>query len=71
MSQLKTFFAGATTMASAIAAICLLTGARDPGKTAQFDEISVGRINIVEPDGTPRLLISNRHKPFSRHRSRW
>lgn len=60
MSQLKTFFAGATTMASAIAAICLLTGARDPGKTAQFDEISVGRINIVEPDGTPRLLISNR-----------
>src|SRR5262249_41780317 len=26
----------------------------------QFDEITVGRINIVEPDGTKRLVISNR-----------
>lgn len=60
MSQLKTFFAGATTMASALAAVFVLTGANDPGRKANFDEITVGRINIVEPDGTKRLIISNR-----------
>lgn len=60
MSRLTPFFAGATTMASALAAIFLLTGARAPGKQAQFDEITVGRINIVEPDGTQRMIISNK-----------
>lgn len=60
MSQLSTFLAGATTMASALAAVFMLTGARDPGREANFDEITVGRINIVEPDGTRRLIISNR-----------
>lgn len=59
MSQLKTFFAGAATMASALAAVLLLTGARDT-RRAEFDEITVGRINIVEPDGTKRIVISNR-----------
>src|SRR5450830_1812866 len=59
MSQLKTFFGGATAMASALAAVVLLTGARED-RHAQFDEITVGRINIVEPDGTKRLVISNR-----------
>ena len=29
-------------------------------KAAQFDEITVGRINIVETNGTKRLIISNR-----------
>ena len=28
---------------------------REPLKHAHFDEITVGRINIVEPDGTKRL----------------
>ncbi|MBV7536251.1 hypothetical protein KW842_10785 [Duganella sp. sic0402] len=59
MPQLKTFFAGAATMASALAAVVLLTGARED-RHPQFDEITVGRINIVEPDGTKRLVISNR-----------
>ena len=27
---------------------------------AHFDEITVGRINIAEPDGTKRLIISNK-----------
>jgi len=52
--------AGATTMASALAAVFVLTGSSDPGRKANFDEITVGRINIVEPDGTKRLIISNR-----------
>jgi hypothetical protein len=30
------------------------------GSTATFDRIRVHRIDIVEPDGTPRLILSNR-----------
>ena len=60
MSQLKTFFAGATTMASALAAVFLLAGAKEPARHGQFDEITVGRINIVEPDGSKRMVISNK-----------
>lgn len=60
MSQIRTFFAGATTMAAALAAIMTLTGASDPARRASFDEITVGRINIVEPDGTKRIIISNK-----------
>jgi hypothetical protein len=37
----------------------LLTGASGPRK-ASFDEIDVGRINVVEPDGTVRLVLSNK-----------
>ncbi len=29
-------------------------------KTADFDEINVQRINIVEPNGYPRVIVSNR-----------
>lgn len=58
MSQIRTFFAGATTMAAALAAVFALTGAKTERK-ANFDEITVGRINIVEPDGTKRVIISN------------
>lgn len=29
-------------------------------KHADFDQLTVHRINIVEPDGTPRLIISNK-----------
>lgn len=60
MSQLRTFLAGATTMAAALAAIVTLSGASAPARQASFDEITVGRINIVEPDGTKRFILSNR-----------
>lgn len=60
MSNMKTFFAGATSMAAALAAVIALTGAKEPANHAHFDEITVGRINIVEPDGTKRIVISNR-----------
>jgi len=58
MSHIRTFFAGATTMAAALAAVFALTGAKTERK-ASFDEITVGRINVVEPDGTKRVIISN------------
>jgi hypothetical protein len=60
MSQLRTFLAGATTMAAALAAIVTLTGAKGPARHETFDEITVGRINIVEPDGTRRIILSNK-----------
>lgn len=60
MSHLRTFLAGATTMAAALAAIVTLSGDSDPARRASFDEITVGRINIVEPDGTKRFILSNR-----------
>lgn len=60
MSQLRTFMAGATTMAALLVAVVVLTGATDPGRRASFDEITVGRINIVEPDGTKRLILSSK-----------
>lgn len=59
MSQTRTFLSGATTMAATLAAVFALTGAKTERKET-FDEITVGRINIVEPDGTKRLVISNR-----------
>lgn len=60
MPQIRTFLAGATTMAAALAAIVALTGARAPVRHASFDEITVERINIVEPDGTKRFILSNK-----------
>ena len=44
--------------ATATLAVILLTGAKRP--TPKFDEIDVGRINVREPDGTLRMVISNR-----------
>jgi hypothetical protein len=60
MSQIRTFLAGATTMAAALAAAVTLTGAKSPFRHETFDEITVGRINIVEPDGTKRIIIANK-----------
>jgi hypothetical protein len=60
MSQLRTFLAGAATMAITLAAVVTLTGAKGPARHETFDEITVGRINIVEPDGTKRIVLSNK-----------
>jgi hypothetical protein len=41
-------------------AVTMLAGfARSP-QSASFDQITVHRINVVEPDGTPRLIVSNK-----------
>ena len=60
MSRLSTFLSGMAASASLIAAVTLLTGAKAP--PARFEEIDVGRINVREPDGTLRLVISNREQ---------
>jgi len=38
----------------------VLVGARKPLGNAQFDQITVRRINIVEPDGTTRMVLADR-----------
>jgi hypothetical protein len=58
LSKTSAFFSGCAASATAIIAITLLTGAKAP--PAKFEEIDVGRINVREPDGTLRLVISNR-----------
>ena len=43
-----------------IALLTLTTVIRGAARTQQFDEIIVHRIKVVEPDGTLRMVISNR-----------
>jgi hypothetical protein len=45
-------------LVSTVMAVMLLMGAR-PSKPTSFDEINVERINILEPDGTLRMVLSN------------
>ncbi|MFG6428938.1 hypothetical protein [Roseateles sp. LYH14W] len=60
MSRTRSFLAGMTACATFIAAVTLLTGAKAP--PTKFEEIDVGRINIREPDGQLRMVISNREQ---------
>src|ERR1700678_1795376 len=41
-------------------AIFVLMGARKPAPNANFDQITAHRINIIEPDGTMRMVISDK-----------
>jgi len=43
---------------SCVVSVLLFSGAAPP-KVDSFDEITVHRINVVEPDGTLRMVISN------------
>jgi hypothetical protein len=49
-------YAGLVTIALAITLLCGFAASR----SQSFDVLTVHRINFVEPDGTPRLIISNR-----------
>jgi len=40
----------------------LIGAAQGAGKVAEFDRLRVHRVDVVEPDGTPRLIISDRAK---------
>jgi hypothetical protein len=41
-------------------AVIVLTGFAESRQKQSFDEITVHRINVVEPDGTLRMVISNK-----------
>jgi hypothetical protein len=59
MHSAKEVLAGIAVGACLVASIAAVV-AVSKQTTARFDEVTVGRINIVEPDGTIRLVISNR-----------
>ncbi|WP_143121142.1 hypothetical protein [Streptosporangium canum] len=55
-----------TAVAAAVATAAIMANsgeavAQDGGK-AKFDEIEVQRINVVEPDGKPRMVLSNKER---------
>ena len=45
-----------------VLSIVLLSGSGAPRTNASFDQIEVHRINVVEPDGTIRLVISDQSR---------
>jgi hypothetical protein len=49
-------YSGVLTLVFAVTVICGFAAPRND----TFDQLTVHRINFVEPDGTPRLIISNR-----------
>jgi hypothetical protein len=55
--RLLAIYAGILTLALAVV---ILGGFLNEAKKANFDEIDTKRINIVEPDGTLRLVISSK-----------
>lgn len=59
MPNTRPFLAGCAFTGLTLLAAFAVSGTKTPA-TAHFDEITVGRINIEEPDGTRRLVISNR-----------
>ena len=54
-----TVYSGVLTVAFAVTVLC---GFVLPAKKTAFEEIDVQRINIVEPDGKIRLIISDKDK---------
>jgi hypothetical protein len=54
--KLLTVYSGVLTVAFSSV---ILLGARKPAPNASFDQITVHRINIVEPDGTTRMVLSD------------
>lgn len=62
MSKLpRTYLGVYATVLTAAFAVLILTGARSP-VNATFDSIDVQRINVREPDGTLRMVISDHAK---------
>src|ERR1700748_2748138 len=51
-------YSGVLTIVFGVTVLCGFTGANT--RRQSFDEIDVHRINVREPDGTLRLVISNR-----------
>jgi hypothetical protein len=51
-------YAGVTTLVCAV----VFLSAFSASKNAKFDEIEVGRINVVEKDGKLKMVISNRER---------
>jgi hypothetical protein len=53
-------YSAGLTVVLAVVVLCGFTLATSVRKGQRFDEITVHRINIVEPDGTVRMVLSNK-----------
>lgn len=54
-------YSALVTLSFAVSVSMVFVGtARSSGKITEFDRIRVHRIDVVEPDGTPRLIIADR-----------
>jgi hypothetical protein len=61
-------YSGVLTLAFAASTVCLVASHNGPAavraaeqpKSVAFDQVTVRRINLVEPDGTLRMVISNK-----------
>jgi hypothetical protein len=56
----KRFLAAYSGVLTVVFAVTLLAAAKRLEQSTTFDQITVHRINVVEPDGTPRLVLSNK-----------
>lgn len=55
-----TAIASAAALGVAIVAAVTAPATSGPRLPARLDELTVGRLNVVEPDGTPRMIIASR-----------
>lgn len=56
-----TVYSALVTLAFAVTVcVAFLGAAQGSGKVAEFDRIRVHRIDVVEPNGTPRMIIADR-----------
>jgi hypothetical protein len=62
MKSLAAFAIGCIVGAAAFGAGVMFQRTRGAADSANFTEITVGRINVSEPDGTPRIIISNKSR---------
>lgn len=53
------FLASYSALITILFALSITYGFARPASTQSFDEITVHRINVVEPDGTIRLILTN------------
>jgi hypothetical protein len=55
-------YSGLLTVIFAVTVFSGFTAAQKPASKTSFDEIDVQRINVVEPDGTLRMVISDKNR---------
>jgi hypothetical protein len=58
----QTFLIVYSGVLTAIVSVVALTGSSSAAGNARFDTITVQRINVVEPDGTLRMVLTNNKK---------
>ena len=56
----RRFLAAYSGVLTLVFAVTIFAGFKKPAQKAAFEELTVHRINVVEPDGTVRLILSDK-----------